>query len=380
MEPAALDWTSIVNICGAVNGIFLSFVVLKVGKGNRLTNRLLSLLLLVLSFVIIASILNRARLYLVFPHFIGVFAPFYFMLGPCIYLYIKSLTREEYAFTKTEWLHFSPYFIRLITLIPYYIMSGEQKIAAFIRFNTLPDVDYNTVVILQLLHLSLYLLLAIDLLKKHSANIKEFFSSVEKIRLDWLRYLVIFFTIFLWMYVLFALFRLYNTVLFAKIGSVFRIWETFMVFYVGYKGLIQPEIFREPAGEKRTAKYRTSTLTERQAKQYMKKLLQVMEAEKPYLESELTLRALAGRLSVPYAHLSQVINEELGQNFFDFINEYRVAEVRRRLLEQKINRNYPVLRVAFDSGFSSKSTFYQAFKKHFKMTPHQFLNEVSSKK
>jgi len=98
-----------------------------------------------------------------------------------------------------------------------------------------------------------------------------------------------------------------------------------------------------------------------------------MTNEKPYLDSELSLIKLAGLLYIPSHHLSQIINEQLGKNFFEFINEYRVEEVKLLMAKNK-DRKYTLLSIAYDSGFNSKSTFNSIFKKYTGITPKQYMN------
>src|SRR6185295_11725408 len=114
-----------------------------------------------------------------------------------------------------------------------------------------------------------------------------------------------------------------------------------------------------------------SNLTSERADEYLKRLLSCMEIEKPYKNGDLTLQKLADTLSIPAAHLSQIINERLEQNFFDFINNYRVKEVQR-LFEDPTKKHYSLLAIAEEVGFNSKSTFNSAFKKFANMTPSEF--------
>ncbi len=92
------------------------------------------------------------------------------------------------------------------------------------------------------------------------------------------------------------------------------------------------------------------------------KLLTLMDAEKPWLEPELTLSELAQRLRTNAGLLSRVINAGCGQNFNDFVNTYRVAEARRKLADPRL-AHYSLVGVALESGFNSKSTFNRVFKK-----------------
>jgi len=80
---------------------------------------------------------------------------------------------------------------------------------------------------------------------------------------------------------------------------------------------------------------------------------------------------MAQSLNLSTNHLSQIINEKLEMNFFDFINEYRVNEVKDRLSDPKY-KHYTLLAIAFDSGFNSKSSFNSIFKQYTGLTPSEF--------
>lgn len=118
-------------------------------------------------------------------------------------------------------------------------------------------------------------------------------------------------------------------------------------------------------------KYEQSNLTAQRAENHLQRLLRYMEENTPYLEFELTLGDIAGELSIPQKELSQVINEKLNKNFCTFINEYRIREAQRLLLE-KTGKKLSILDIAYESGFNSKASFNMVFKKHLQMTPTHF--------
>jgi AraC-like DNA-binding protein len=124
-------------------------------------------------------------------------------------------------------------------------------------------------------------------------------------------------------------------------------------------------------------RYEKSTLTLERSDTYLQKLLDLMNTEKPYLDGDLTLQKLAKALSVSPHHLSQTINEQLNQNFFDFINTYRIEEAKR-MLRDPGKKHYSILAVSEEVGFNSKSAFNAAFKKHVNMTPSEFRKTIES--
>jgi AraC-like DNA-binding protein len=159
-------------------------------------------------------------------------------------------------------------------------------------------------------------------------------------------------------------------------NAVLPLGATVFVYGLAFLALREPPS-QAPAAEPPTAdapparKYERSALTPARSDAFLRRLLDVMESEKPYTDGELTLPRLAARLSVSTHHLSQVINERLNQSFSDFVNSYRVEEAKRRLRDPA-SGHYSLLAIAEDVGFNSKSSFNTAFKKQTGMTPSEF--------
>ena len=101
-----------------------------------------------------------------------------------------------------------------------------------------------------------------------------------------------------------------------------------------------------------------------------------MENERPYLNAKLSLRDVADYLGISTNHLSQVINENLKENFFDFVNGYRIAAVKR-MMNDPTNSHLTLLGMAYESGFNSKSSFNATFKKMTGSTPSQYQKQTS---
>lgn len=96
-----------------------------------------------------------------------------------------------------------------------------------------------------------------------------------------------------------------------------------------------------------------------------------MEQNRPFLDMELSLEKLAEPLAIRPGHLSQILNESLGVNFYEFVNEYRVREAQTRIADPK-SADQTMLAIAFESGFNSKASFNRAFKRVTGQTPSEF--------
>ncbi|NRB51080.1 MAG: helix-turn-helix transcriptional regulator [Saprospiraceae bacterium] len=167
----------------------------------------------------------------------------------------------------------------------------------------------------------------------------------------------------------------------------FLISEMVIPFYIGISFLFSSVIiylsflaFRKPALFKVVEeKYGQSSVSVAEATQLIQRLLHLMEVEKPYLDASLSLSKLSAQLDVSTKILSQVINQEEGLNYSQFVSKYRVEEVKR-LMTLPAYSNMTIAAMAYDSGFSSISTFNAAFKRHAGQTAKAYRKELEQEK
>ena len=136
----------------------------------------------------------------------------------------------------------------------------------------------------------------------------------------------------------------------------------------------QPELFKislEPE------KYQGSKLSESKIKEEANRLDELMLTEKLFKNPKLSRQDLEQRFNMNAADLSRVINQGLGKNFFDFVNNYRIREFTR-LVRSGEYQNYTLLAIANEAGFNSKTTFNSAFKKQTGKNPKNFSGRKTS--
>ncbi len=159
-------------------------------------------------------------------------------------------------------------------------------------------------------------------------------------------------------------------------------WSLLMIHYID--PLANP-IKQDPRYEKyhqilfgtEIRKTQTSTKKElldaQSAKNYAEKLLLFMDKHKPYLDPNLSLRALAGQIEIHPNQLSWLLNEHIGKSFSEFVNSYRVEEFKRNAKDPQ-KAHITLIGLAYESGFNSKTVFNTSFKNETGLTPKQYLN------
>jgi AraC-like DNA-binding protein len=393
MPLPTINLISVTLLIGAAQGLFMALVLVTLRQGNHQANIYLAIFLISFSVDLIDEFLDSTNYMLYVPHLLGVTQLTDFLYGPLLYFYVKVLTSPK-PFRYQQLWHFLPALLCIIYWIPFYRLNAQVKIALFLDdIEFLKNLEgfsiaelaaiyaYSPLVdVASVIFILTYIVLSLKLLITHGKNIKDQFSSIEKINLNWLRHLLI---ICFSLWCLFALSEFYDLMdLEEHFSDILFLAIVIVIFMMGFMGIRQPTIFVKPSTPSQTEqasvppsnKYRKSTLTKTQAKQIVQTLKQFMATDKPFLDNELTLASLADQVAVSPHHLSQVINEELGKNFFDFINQARIEEAKRYLTAPDKNTR-SILTIAMDVGFNSKSSFYTAFKKYVHTTPSQFKKQ-----
>ncbi|MGD1959027.1 MAG: helix-turn-helix domain-containing protein [Fulvivirga sp.] len=363
-------------VLGIVQAIFLSLLIFnKKDKGKP-------------DYVLLALLLySAAHLLFFLANFNNDFNPgnnwmiigsgFPLLSGPMLYWYVISLIRQDKPNFLNYLIHSAPYIIYCAIFLYYGNLSGDPLVAVYDGFMhyvccELPwPANYYSVFFA--LSGGGYPTVCIILLAIHNRKIKNEFSYEEKINLLWLRNLILF-TIFTFLITFLTIYFTLDSYIDMKPRYAFYVAScviTVYIFFMGYFGLRQPHIFTDKVTTKPEQRYQKSGLDADRSANLIKQLNELMEEEKPYLNSKLTLSELAERLGSSKNHLSQAINETIGKNFFDYINAYRIEEVKVRM-KNPDHDHVTLLGIALDSGFSSKSSFNNIFKKVTGQTPSEF--------
>lgn len=315
------------------------------------------------------------------PYLLYYPSTFQFVYVPLLFLYILSFTKKDFAYKKIYWCHFIPFILLFVFFIVQFNPGTTElirvRLQSGFRFTLLED---RLLSLAEYVQFFAYAAASLFVLKKYRQRIKEMYSSIENINLSWLNFVI-------YGFISWKSLRLIDEILWVATGESYVIMYVMYIFaeiafltfvcFMFLKGLKQPVIFIGVDENQLRIKYEKTLLSEKVKNQYQEKLLEYMETQKPHLDCLLSLNDLAEKVDIPAHHLSQVINSCFNQNFYDFINSYRIKESQRLLLDRPEEQK-TILEILYETGFNSKSAFNLAFKKFTGMTPSQFRRAQDS--
>jgi AraC-like DNA-binding protein len=315
---------------------------------------------------------------LFYPHLLKIQDPFYLLGTPLLFLYIRTLITGRSWSGRKDLLHFIPSGLCFLFLAPFYFQSSKAKLFSvgnYFYFWQRWTYVRSTTLIIQFI---IYMSLMAWMLAAYSRRLKRGASPADKSVLFHVRFILATLTA-IWVmgslkFVLTIVYPAYDT---ATVDLLVPASLSLFVYAMGYIGLRKPEVVTGKDSAPPAKKYEKSTLTLERGDAYLKRLLDLMEKERPYTDGDLTLQKLAKALAMPANHLSQIINEQLNQNFFDFVNYHRIEEAKRMLVDPA-RKHYSILAISEEVGFNSKSAFNAAFKKHTDMTPSEFRKALAA--
>ncbi|MCF0055058.1 AraC family transcriptional regulator [Dyadobacter sp. CY356] len=294
-----------------------------------------------------------------------------FISAPALYLSIVSFVTPAKRFKFLELLHLLPFVIFLLFMMPHMMTGQNMQIAPWaayvvfkIFFLTLP---VQTVV---------YWTLSFLKLKAHRRNIRKVVSSTGAVDLQWLQNFlwVLAGVIFLWLNL--ALFEI------PVLREITPWLYLLSAYFLSFFALRQGEVYSFSKASRMEIQSLILETPERPVRQQRvnadeledlkNRLENLMDTKKPYLDSTLSLPLLAEHIGISVHELSYLINEAYKENFFSFVNRYRIEESKRLLLSGAFER-LNILGVAYESGFNSKTTFNTTFKKRMGLSPTEFV-------
>lgn len=375
MKTPSFDVWQIVFLVAAAQAFLVGFLLWRWRNGRRVGNRLLAVLMLLFGITLIEYVLYWTGYLVKFPHFANLTMQFPLLFGVLIFLYFREIFEQKPPRLKVDFWHFLPFALATVLMFPYFFQDAEWKtnvLLGKVIERKLPrwfGLFYETSTWLRVASLFGYAIFNFFYLKKQA-------RAGETARwAAWLNWFLLGFAAAYASYFVLVNFPFFNRTWDYHISAAM----TAFVYLIAYFGFVQPAVFQgfkldEPHGFE---KYKNSNLTPAAANSLAQRLADLMHCEQLFLEPELRLDDLARRLDASKHHVSQVINEQLGLSFFEYVNSLRI-EAARQMLARTSKSEKNIIEIAYAVGFNNKVSFNNTFKKLTGLTPTEFRNRAAS--
>lgn len=358
----AIDFIQLMTAFGALNGVLGAVVLWRLPQRKK-ANIFLAIMLLVLGVLSLGSFMNYSGFFFRFPKTQKLYAPFFFAFGPLLYFYSVSLTGVPEKWKSSRLLHFIPVAAHFLYNIPFYLKSDAEKRELFQEGFLL---DARIIRYLVFIQFTIYAWFVLRRIRIGYLLAKDQISSLQRVRFKWIGAIAL-------VHATVILVSLIPHMSESFLSPVFWCWEACMVILLFYKGMTQPELILVESE-------RIAALADKHEviqKTWMEMIDSRMMKHCLYRDPDLTLEKLARNCRLRPEQCSQAINRQKYMNFFQYVNGFRVEEVKKRLDIESSNRS--ILKIALDAGFNSKSTFNAIFKSMVGMTPSEYKKLISKR-
>jgi len=374
-----LNFTDLILLLGVVQGVLLTLTGL---FRKNLKEKFKAMLFFSLTCIITEIFLNRTGYMYYVIQLVDFSEPMQFAIPPLIYLIVLSLNSNEQV--KNWWPHLIPFLAYTLYFIPFYFAPNNFKLENYYFMHHFVDwkspESYELLKFLggfrrfQLLiyffQATIYLVLGLQILFRYKSHSKDL-QLLSRFEVNW--WLV--FNIV--MAILIAVGLVVKMTYFRDIGDhIIAALLTVIIYFSSVTELIKPvnmATITQEAGKDDNPRYLASGMKEEKKMEIQQKLTAVMNVQKLFTDSLISVGKLSKLIGEPSYMISQVINEKMEVSFYDWIAKYRVEEAKKLLKDPKTEQ-YTVEQIAEEVGYNSKSAFNKAFKKFTGQTPSEYKN------
>ncbi|MEM1339735.1 MAG: AraC family transcriptional regulator [Bacteroidota bacterium] len=351
---------------GTCQAFFIAFVVLKSPK-RTVFKRLFSALLIIEGIILFERLLVETTLINATPHVLGIAYPISFLKPPLLFLMALSITKPDFRLSQKDGWHSLPFLLILAINIPFYPLSGEEKLEMVTSFmNEIPS--YKSFGFYFTLSFFVYIgIYVVKSLKTLNTFKKEITNNTL---VNWYRTMLLWYSGFLIIHLVYFIIQPLGQLNFGVINQLSMLAMTFIIQAIAFKLIDQSNLFNT----------KTPVLGDPEERKNAERLiLKKLEEDKIYLDEELTLERFAGYLNLKQHQISVLINQKFGCSYKKLIKMYRLAEAKK-ILENSDQTTIRLIDVAHQSGFSNKVSFHRVFKEFENMSPSEYLKKLENQK
>lgn len=341
---------------------------------HKKSNYALILLLLFLTLMSFGNVLEDLELYKTYP--VIAYIPLYhaFLMPTGLYYFVVYLMNPTYQFSKKDNWFIIPIAIHFLIIFGF-LFSYLWNPTFTLKYSEIHFLFFRISEFFMLLYWLWVIIFSLKEVKKYHRQLLANYSEIEGKSLFWLRNLMLV-NIVLWFFVAISQIHVFLYKEQLLVFHITLICISLIIYWLGYFIILRRDIFEIPIFKENIEEEVNKPLLSDKTTEHYQRLLQLMQAEKLYKDAQLSMDTLAEKTQLSNGYLSKIINQKEGKNFYDFVNGFRIAEVKANLKNAAYD-HYSILGIGLEAGFKSKSTFNAVFKKMTGMTPSAYKKKLS---
>ncbi len=375
MELKITLW-SLLLLFGCLQSVFLIAIFLLKKAHRHARNLLLCLLLFVFMVIEFDHSLRLSSLYKSFPNLIYISDGLWYLIAPTLFFIAKFYVEPSYRFTWLDLLHLVP-FVTMQTLY-FNLLTANSHVKVHILTSYKASGEYglltHLLILAMMVQILAYILASLKLFRRYQFQYEVNFSTNQLEQLSYFKGIYRFFLLYFLLEFSFSTFRNFTAFESNWLDNWSLVVWTFFIYGIAYIAMLNPTKLLpqlpSPTSHKIIGEDKNEVAE-------LQRILDYMVSSKAFRKSDLSLPELAESLNLSTNRTSYLINQVHGKSFYNFINTYRVKEVKEQL-EKGNHKQMSIIGISQDAGFKSKTSFYKFFKHEFAVTPTQFISRLEN--
>ncbi len=362
MDLTSLILNAIITY-GTCQAFFIAFILLK-SENKTLFKNLFAILLIIEGITLFERLLVESKIILSIPHLLGISYPISFIKPPLMLFMVFAITIKGFKLSKKMYLHFIPFGLMLLFNLPFYFLSGiekletikvfMEKIPSFLSFDFYFSLSFFA-------YIGIYIYSGIKKLNRFKLQV------TNNVLVNWYYIILFSYSIFLVLHLIYFIIQPIGKYNFALVNQISMLAMTFIIQAVAYKLIDKSTIFSSKTPD-------LSDLQKRKKDENL--ILNKFEIEKIYLDDTINLQRFSESIALPPAYVSEIINQKFSYSFKKLLNQYRLNEAKK-MIQNNSKKKVKLIEIAFESGFNNKVSFYRTFKEFEGISPSEYLEKIN---
>lgn len=356
----------LITICATVNSVIFCFLILD-KKKNTTANRFLALLIFCLCMTFTPYMLDNS-VWHEYRWLAWLPFSFSYWIGPALFFYVKTLTVPNFRLNKTHFWHFSPIVLNYLHSV-YHVLPIRGN--PFPMFHHVSELLESGAVV----SILIYMWISHRNISHFQKRLLHNVSNIDLINLGWIKMII---WVVSGMFGFILIYLIVSTTAFGKESmglwnaqkEILLIGYSIVLYWVSISGYKQSPVAAIIEMDS------TNEILPKKEVTKIQLLDENMKHNHLYRNPELSLELLSKTTGIPPRTISNLINNHLNLNFYQFVNDYRIEEVKTRLVDPKFS-HWKILNIAMDAGFNSKASFNRIFKHATGVSPKVYKEKNS---